>query len=220
MSESIPYQPNIPAGSDPSSNPIPVADSNPLPVSVQGPQSVPAQPQVQAQVQQPQVQPVQSPVSQVTQQSPLPQPQTSVIQTSGVQYVGFGRRLIANIIDSFVVGIINFIVSFSIGFVFGFMNLMVVGTVLSFMVSVIAGYGYYIYFLVSRGATLGKMALGIKVITVSGEPLTVGRVILREVVGKWISALVLGIGYLSIIFDQKKQGWHDKIAGTLVVHAS
>ena len=43
------------------------------------------------------------------------------------------------------------------------------------------------------------------------------RAILRETVGKWISALILGIGFIMVAFHKEKRGLHDLIAGTWVV---
>ena len=43
---------------------------------------------------------------------------------------------------------------------------------------------------------------------------------MREVVGKFISGLVLNLGYLWVIWDGQKQGWHDKIADTYVVRVT
>lgn len=41
--------------------------------------------------------------------------------------------------------------------------------------------------------------------------------LLREVIGKWVSGLVFGLGYFWAIWDKDGQTWHDKIAGTVVV---
>ena len=46
-----------------------------------------------------------------------------------------------------------------------------------------------------------------------------GRAAVREILGKLISTIVLFIGFLWIAFDDKKQGWHDKLASTYVVKA-
>ena len=166
----------------------------------------------------PQVFPPQPTVAQ--QFAAIQQPQVSSINMGQpmdqtVVYAGFGRRFLATIIDGFVVGLIEFAIMFSTGLVFGLVNLAGVRIMLGYILVLIAVLGYYIGFLVKKGATLGKMAMGIKVITVSGEPLTVGRVFLREIVGKFVSATALYIGFLSILWDPKKQGWHDKIAGTV-----
>ena len=45
------------------------------------------------------------------------------------------------------------------------------------------------------------------------------RVLIRETVGKLVSAIVLFIGFIWILFDDNRQGWHDKIGGTFVVKA-
>jgi uncharacterized RDD family membrane protein YckC len=68
----------------------------------------------------------------------------------------------------------------------------------------------------TTGQTLGKMALGIKVIGADGAPVSWGKAILRYV-GYIVSGLVLGLGFIWVAFDARRQGWHDKIAGTYVV---
>ena len=67
----------------------------------------------------------------------------------------------------------------------------------------IPGWTYYTAFTALYGATPGKMALGLKV-----------------VVGKTLSTLPLGLGYLWAFFHPRRQAWHDLIADTLVVRAS
>jgi uncharacterized RDD family membrane protein YckC len=47
--------------------------------------------------------------------------------------------------------------------------------------------------------------------------LSYGRAALREVVGKFLSGILLGIGYLMVAFDSKKQGLHDRLANTFVI---
>ena len=65
-------------------------------------------------------------------------------------------------------------------------------------------------------ATLGKMAMGIKVVNYNGQRLDFTKALLRNL-SKFLSAFILGIGYIMIIFDDRKQGLHDKIADTFVV---
>ena len=72
-------------------------------------------------------------------------------------------------------------------------------------------------FTYAKGQTPGKMMLNLHVVTENGQKPNLKQVIMREVVGKAISALALLIGYLWIIWDPKKRGWHDHIAGTYVV---
>ena len=67
------------------------------------------------------------------------------------------------------------------------------------------------------GRTLGKMAMGTKVVNEDGVAPSLLTAFVREVIGKFVSAIVLGLGYIWILFDPKFQGWHDKIAGTYVI---
>jgi uncharacterized RDD family membrane protein YckC len=65
-------------------------------------------------------------------------------------------------------------------------------------------------------ATLGKMALGIKVGDMDNQRIDFSKAMLRNI-SKILSSLILFIGYIMIIFDDRKQGLHDKIADTFVV---
>lgn len=70
----------------------------------------------------------------------------------------------------------------------------------------------------SGQATLGKRALNLKVVDLNGEPISFGKATGRYF-GKIISALVFYLGFIWVGFDSRKQGWHDKMAGTLVVRS-
>lgn len=78
-------------------------------------------------------------------------------------------------------------------------------------------YVYSVYFVWKYGATLGKKWLKIRVVRTDGSNLTLFQAILREVIGKFISSLVLSLGYFWALWDKNRQTWHDKIAGTYVV---
>ena len=80
-------------------------------------------------------------------------------------------------------------------------------------------FGYYILLTAAFGATLGKMALGMRVVDESGQKAGFFKVLIRETIGKFVSALVLFLGFIWILFDGNRQGWHDKIGGTFVVKA-
>jgi uncharacterized RDD family membrane protein YckC len=76
---------------------------------------------------------------------------------------------------------------------------------------------YFIGFWTWRGQTPGMMLLGLRIARdADGAPPGLARSILRYV-GYVISGIVLFIGFIWVAFDRKKQGWHDKIAGTVVV---
>jgi uncharacterized RDD family membrane protein YckC len=74
---------------------------------------------------------------------------------------------------------------------------------------------YFTYFPGMTGQTLGKRLMDLKIIQVSGEFITPGLAFLRWA-GYFLSFFFF-LGFIWIALDPKKQGWHDKIAGTLVV---
>jgi uncharacterized RDD family membrane protein YckC len=85
------------------------------------------------------------------------------------------------------------------------------------LVSFVAGLTYVIGSWTFFGATPGKMALGQQIVDAqTGGRIGLGKALLRYV-GTIISAIPLCLGYLWIIWDGEKQGWHDKIAGTRVI---
>lgn len=69
------------------------------------------------------------------------------------------------------------------------------------------------------GQTVGKMAMGIRVIGPDGRTPGFFQAVLRETLGKWISTLVFFLGYLWTLWDVEQQTWHDKLAGTFVERA-
>ncbi len=66
------------------------------------------------------------------------------------------------------------------------------------------------------GATVGKMVMSLKVTKENGAKVSYSDALLREI-AKYLSAAILMLGFLWVIWDKKKQGWHDKIAKTMVV---
>lgn len=76
---------------------------------------------------------------------------------------------------------------------------------------------YFTWFHGLIGQTPGKILLRLRVEQETGEPMTFGLAFLRWV-GYLVSKLALYLGFIWIAFDRRKQGWHDKIAGTVVVH--
>jgi uncharacterized RDD family membrane protein YckC len=83
--------------------------------------------------------------------------------------------------------------------------------------SLLADMVYFTLFHGISGQTPGKMLLRLQVVTASGAPITTGTAFLRWV-GYLISGLFFFLGFLWVVFDRKKQGWHDKIAMTSVIY--
>lgn len=132
------------------------------------------------------------------------------------EYASGGSRFLAFIIDYLLLNVILsgfFWQAFNWPFGFGWSWDILTHNFLSHAIIII----YYALMESSaRQATLGKMALGIKVVNYNGQRLDFSKALLRNL-SKIISGFILGIGYLMIIFDDRKQGLHDKIADTFVV---
>lgn len=82
--------------------------------------------------------------------------------------------------------------------------------------AVLLNAAYFIYFHGATGQTPGKRMLGLRVVRADGEDMTFGTAFLRWV-GYIISKLPFFLGFIWVAFDGRKQGWHDKIAGTYVI---
>lgn len=123
-----------------------------------------------------------------------------------VEYAGFWVRFAAQVLD----GLVLFIPIAIFDLIFG----KYLGNYVRFPLVWV----YSIYMLNTKQATIGKMALGLKVTTVDGGKLEVGKISLREIFGKFLSTITLGVGFFMIGFTEKKQGLHDLIAGTAVIY--
>jgi uncharacterized RDD family membrane protein YckC len=162
----------------------------------------------------------------VTSTIPTPPPsQPQSIQTlSGIQYATTWSRILASFIDAIIISIPMFVMGLVFGIVIGLLGSDSTGPMVAIIQTIInlIGYGfaifYYVYFTGSKGQTLGKKAMKIKVVKEDDNSVPgYGTAFLREIVGKFVSSLVLSLGYFWAIWDPKKQTWHDKIAHTLVI---
>ncbi len=70
------------------------------------------------------------------------------------------------------------------------------------------------------GATLGKRIFCLRLVTEDGQPPSFGQVFVRETIGRGISLICLGLGYLWILFSSSNRTWHDVISKTDVVSTS
>ncbi|MFA6992200.1 MAG: RDD family protein [Candidatus Gracilibacteria bacterium] len=135
------------------------------------------------------------------------------------KYAGFWIRFLAMIIDGIILGVIgsllfpgsgNYVtMSADGGFQMDFSaNFVGPQTIIPIL--------YTLAFWIWKGATPGKMALGLRIIEQDGSKLSWQKALLRYV-GYIVSGLTLCIGYLWVGFDKKKRGFHDMIAKTYVV---
>jgi uncharacterized RDD family membrane protein YckC len=141
----------------------------------------------------------------------------------------FARRSAATLLDSAVVTVITYVVSYLIGLAVCFPVAAVGGPEavrsvtpffmgLGLLVGLVIGWVYCVLPLGRYGQTVGRMLLGIRVVGPDGANPGPWRGAMREVIGKFLSDFLL-LGYLWMLWDPQQQTWHDKIAGTRVERA-
>lgn len=142
------------------------------------------------------------------------------MNTKQLEYAGFWTRTGAALIDGILLLLITVPLLISI---YGWDYLETEDLVLGpadFLISwVFPAFATVIFWLYKR-ATPGKMAVTAQVLDAkTGHNISVGQAMLRYL-GYFIATLPLGLGIFWIAFDSRKQGWHDKIAGTVVVKST
>jgi uncharacterized RDD family membrane protein YckC len=76
----------------------------------------------------------------------------------------------------------------------------------------------YLRMLGSTGQTWGRRIVGIRVVgEMDGQPIGFGRALGRQLFAIFISAQIFYLGYLWMLWDDKKQTWHDKVVGSIVI---
>ena len=143
------------------------------------------------------------------------------------RYAGFITRLSAFVIDRATIAFISLSIvlavhfalnAFRINQLFGFGDI-------SWQVAL--GFGVGVYLVISiaydlgfwmlAGQTPGKRLMGVRVLRSDGQRLHLGNAIRREL--GYVLSGILFLGYLWILFDNRRRGWHDKLAGTIVVYS-
>lgn len=143
------------------------------------------------------------------------------------EYAGFWRRIFAFWIDGLWIAPLLLLLSYIIcGSSHCFMLQESIDTVtvlepfqgwLSFLSNNLLPAILTLWFWLKYAATPGKMLVDCEIVDAdNGEPITSRQALLRYI-GYIISALPLGLGFLWILLDKRKQGWHDKLAGTVVI---
>lgn len=149
-----------------------------------------------------------------------------------VRYAGFWLRFVAAIIDGIVLYIAQMIITVPLMGILGLTTFnsqtmseaqqmgaigAIIGlTIITFLFSSIVQWLYYALMETYNGATLGKMAIGLKVTDLEGNKISFLKATGRYF-GKILSGLILLIGYIMAAFTEKKQALHDIMAGCLVV---
>lgn len=152
---------------------------------------------------------------------PYRPPQADLLDASGNQknfeYAGFWLRVLASIIDNLLLMVIMLPLLLAIygetywestRFVEGFWDVMI-----SWVFPAVAIVLFWIY----RAATPGKMALHMRIVDArTGAKLKPQQCVVRYL-GYFVSIIPFMLGIIWVAFDKKKQGWHDKIAKTVVI---
>ena len=137
-----------------------------------------------------------------------------------VGYGGFWIRVVAYIIDGIILGIVGGVIYAALG-----VNLSDPNSFQSTRyqgaqgANLVISFVYFAGLWTVMGASLGQRIFGMRVVDANtGQPIGFGKAALRWL-GLLISFLVCFIGVIWVAFDGRKQGWMDKIAGTVVLRA-
>lgn len=133
------------------------------------------------------------------------------------KFAGFPTRLTALIIDIFVLLAITIPLTFIVQALAGQSFSLDKNSPFRLLVALVS-LTYNVVLLRVQGATLGKKLVHIRVVNNNYQRLSLIQTIKREILGKIVSNLLFSLGYLWVAIDDKKQGWHDKIAKTYVIH--
>jgi uncharacterized RDD family membrane protein YckC len=191
-------------GKTPSKGPAPVAPPAiapipPLPLNAQAQETVSAPAEVPAAALIPPVVETLVPPQPASAPAAAPQPpplQSGIALASEVALprAGFWIRMVALLIDALLIGALT--------------------RMHDIVLPALAAYGAILWKF--KGSTIGGIIFGIKVVRLDARPVDWVTAVVRAL-ACFISLIALGLGFIWIAFDAEKQGWHDKIAGTVVV---
>jgi uncharacterized RDD family membrane protein YckC len=89
--------------------------------------------------------------------------------------------------------------------------------VIGYLATAVVIFFNYIHFYIQRGQSFGKRFIGIRVVRTDGRPIDYQTAVLRHIVGYPLSILLFGLGVVWMLLDGRAQGWHDKLAKTVVI---
>jgi len=158
-----------------------------------------------------------------------PEPQAG--PAPGYEFARHGSRFVAYILDSILMYILVFgplVVLIAIGFSIGSDvsrpraadpdPYSVVTLITVVVIALVVVFGYFPFFWARSGQTPGMRPFGLWVVRdQDGGPLRTRTAILR-LIGMYVASTVFYLGFIWIFVDKRRRGWHDLIAGTVVVH--
>ena len=135
------------------------------------------------------------------------------------EYVGFWFRVLASSVDSILIMVITVPVLFMVYGASYYDSAELTQGPLDIVLNYLVPFGLTIAFWMYKLATPGKMAIHAKIVDANtGEKPSTMQFVVRYI-GYFLSLIPLGLGFLWVGWDARKQGWHDKIAGTVVVRS-
>jgi len=142
-------------------------------------------------------------------------------------YAGFVTRMVAFVTDRLIIAIVVAGAGAVLGFAaetFQLRQALELPTLTGALAAAMAGATGFVFgmvydvgFWILAGQTPGKWLMGLLVVTTKGERLKLGTALLRWL-GYWLSG-ILFLGFLWVLLDNRRQGFHDKLARTLVIYS-
>jgi len=138
---------------------------------------------------------------------------------SAPRHAGFWVRVLAFLVDGLAIAVIVSAVTLGRAGILIYDHWLELVAWRNFIETVV-GFAYFtvLWSAIGGGQTLGMRLFGLHVVGADGRPIGYGASVVRWI-GIVISAAVVLIGLVWVAFDSRKQGWHDKLAGSFVVHA-
>jgi uncharacterized RDD family membrane protein YckC len=171
---------------------------------------------------------------------PAPQPRTNPIVSweapaeevgpaPGIKFAPHGSRFLAYIVDALIVGAILIVMTIVLSIVLvgaaatggrsnpATVGIGVFGTFAFIILVLVVSIGYFPYFWAKSGQTPGMRPFHLYVVRDSDGGKISGAQAFVRLLGMWVSAAVVYLGYVWIFIDARRRGWHDLIAGTVVI---
>ena len=141
------------------------------------------------------------------------------MQEQELEYAGFWVRTGATIIDTILIMLITFPLLMS-NYGWEYLDSEQTGHIagpLVFLLSWVLPAIAVIWFWIIKQATPGKMAVSVRIVDATSGNAPSPAQFIGRYIAYFVAILPLGLGILWVAFDKRKQGWHDKLAGTVVV---
>jgi len=145
-----------------------------------------------------------------------------VADATDARYVGLVTRLISFVIDAAVISLVSLLVGVAVGLIVSVLHF---PTLVKDIIAVIGAgagilwtVGYFVAFWSATGQTPGARVMQIRVVSDGGAALSPRRALVRFV-GVVLAALPLFAGFIPILFDDRRRGFQDRVAGSSVVEA-